>query len=106
MKALIAMFQWTGHPDWEPYAGTERQRGNDSNFTRATEYVEVDFPELPADAIRDIQIERLRAQRKAYEREQDRRSTLHADDIARIDAQIAALSPSAPSSGEGESPGR
>ena len=62
MKASVALFSWTNWPDWSPEAHTEKE-GASSSFTRITEYVEVDFPDLPKDEVLAERVGSLRKER-------------------------------------------
>jgi hypothetical protein len=62
MKASVALFSWTNWPDWSPEAHTERAL-HLSGFTRITEYVEVDFPDLPKDEVLAERVGSLRKER-------------------------------------------
>ena len=69
MKASVALFSWTNWPDWSPEAHTEKDpivtlaEGASSSFTRITEYVEVDFPDLPKDEVLAERVGSLRKER-------------------------------------------
>jgi hypothetical protein len=83
MKARVAMYVWLQYPDWDAQPMIERDVARPEHV-RITEFVEVDFPDLPPDNLVAEKLTTLQA---------DRTQTVErfTRQLKRIDEQIAEL---------------
>lgn len=91
MKLRIALFGWTKYPDWSPVVGTEINE-EVSNYVRVSEYVEVEFPEIPQQELTEKRTSVLRKHREDLIESRSKKTAEIDESIAAVDAQLAAIS--------------
>lgn len=95
MKMRVALFVWARFPDLIAASPRAEDAHPDPTYTRVSEWVEVDFPDLTDESKRQMQLEALRRDREAsirmYERNGAKAEQEHAEDLKRLDTRIAAL---------------
>jgi hypothetical protein len=82
-KRSVALFCWTAHPDWELIL-REQSYSVDTDFTRVTEWVEVEFSPIPQD-------EQLAGLVKSLDLRRGQVVNEFTEQLAKIDKQKAEL---------------
>ena len=84
MKAKLAVYDHVIGNGSTIRAFIEHDWGDDSNWIRLTEFVEIEFPELPAEEVVGLQL-------GALKKEQDAETERHARALADIEERKAKL---------------
>jgi hypothetical protein len=93
-KRSVALFCWTEHPNWELIL-REQSYSLDTDFTRVTEWVEVEFSPIPQD-------EQLAGRVKSLDLQREEVVNKFTEKLAEIDkhkAELLALPAPEPASG-------
>lgn len=112
MKMRVALFVWARFPDLIPPQPRREDKENDRDYSRVSEWVEVEFPDITEASKRAIQLESLRKQREMMQRdhkaEDEKRSKALGSYLDDLDKKIAALEKapetSEPQAGEERAP--
>lgn len=97
MKIKVAMFGWTRWPDWKPTPRAEHEDNENTDYTRISEWIDVEFPELPKEEVVQMKVGMLRKEREEIVAEFTKKLSLIDEHLAELQALPAPAIQAAPS---------